>query len=284
MNKQKIFAATLASIILTLSLVSAMSIKSVDVNSFQPGSEQDVNVGIKNIFNEDATDVSLNLNLAGLPFYITDSKSNVDEIISGDTEYFDFTVKAASSATAGDYSIPYTLTYTLGNDSQMSTKSGVFTFTVDASPELSYSASVDTPVVGSQGKINLNVVNSGLGEAKFVSVTISPQGYTLLSDSNDYIGTIDSDDSQSVSFNAIFNQPNPILIAKVEYRNFDNQQITDNVELPITVYSKEDALKLGIIKPNNTFAFLILAGLIFGSWVIVKKIRKKRRLNKTQGR
>jgi hypothetical protein len=48
-------------LILTLSLTSAMVVKSVEANNFQPGSQQDITVQIKNTLSEDAKDVSLTL-------------------------------------------------------------------------------------------------------------------------------------------------------------------------------------------------------------------------------
>jgi hypothetical protein len=280
MQKQtKIIFGAIFLLVLTLSLTSAMVVKSVEANNFKPGSQQDITVQIKNTLNEDAKDVSVTLDLANLPFSTIGLEDNPDEISEDDSEKFDFTLKASSSAKAGDYQIPYTINY---NDNK--TKTGTFTLTVEADPELVYSVSTDTPIVGSKAKITLKIVNKGLGDAKFVSVTLVPSGYTLLSAETSYIGTISSDDSQNENFEVIFTQQNPTLTAQVEYRDFDNILITKTINLPVTVYSQEQALKLGIIAPNNTGAYVIVGIVLFAGWMIVRKIRKKRRLNKAQGR
>jgi hypothetical protein len=283
MNKQiKILFSVLALIVLTLSFTSAMTIKSVDANNFQPGTEQDITIHIKNTL-EDATDVSLNLNIpAGTPFSVI-SSGDTKDIDNDETETFDFTIKASNDAKAGDYTIPYTITYSI-NGTQQTPKTGTFSLTVEANPELFYTASVENPVVGLQGKIKLTIVNKGLGDAKFVSVKINPTGYTLLSEDNNYIGTISSDDSQTISFDAIFNEKNPTLSAQITYKDFNNQNIIKNVNLPVTVYSPEEALKIGIIKQNNTFLYAIIGIVGIGAWIIVGKIRKKKRLDKAKGR
>ena len=283
MEKQiKILIGVFFALILTLNLTSAMMVKSVDANNFQPGSQQDISVEVKNILNEDVQDVFLTLDMTNLPFSIINSGDNFNEILSGDTENFDFAIKTSNDAKAGNYQIPYTLSYSINDTAQ--TKKGAFSLTIEASPELTYSVSTENPVVGSKGKIVLNIVNQGLGDAKFVSATIIPEGYTLLSDNNVYIGTISSDDSQSESFDVVFNNQNPVLTTQIEYKDFNNQLIIKTINLPVTVYSKEEALKLGIIQENNTFAFIVLGIIIIGIWIIVKKVRKKRRLNKSQGR
>ena len=283
MEKQiKILIGVFFALILTLNLTSAMMVKSVNANNFQPGSQQDISVEVKNILNEDVQDVFLTLDMTNLPFSIINSGDNFNEILSGDTENFDFAIKTSNDAKAGNYQIPYTLSYSINNTAQ--TKKGTFSLTIETSPELTYSVSTENPVVGSKGKIVLNIVNQGLGDAKFVSATIIPEGYTLLSDNNVYIGTISSDDSQSESFDVVFNNQNPVLTTQIEYKDFNNQLIIKTINLPVTVYSKEEALKLGIIQENNTFAFIVLGIIIIGIWIIVKKVRKKRRLNKSQGR
>jgi hypothetical protein len=280
MQKQtKIIFGALFMLVLTLSLTSAMVVKSVEANNFQPGSQQDITVQIKNTLSDDATSVSLTLDLTNLPFSMIGLEDNPDEISEDDTENYDFTIRATSSAKAGDYQIPYTISYN-GN----ATKKGTFTLTVEADPQLIYSVSADTPIVGSKAKVTLKIINKGLGDAKFVSITLIPSGYTLLSDENVYIGTISSDDSQTENFNVIFTQQNPTLTAQIEYRDFDNKLVTSTINLPITVYSQEQALKLGIISPNNTgtYVILVLVGIV--GWIIVRKVRKKKRLNKAQGR
>jgi hypothetical protein len=285
MQKQiKILFGVLFLLVLTSSLTSAMMVKSVDANNFQPGSEQDITLKIKNTLSDDAKDVSVNLVMTSLPFAIISSDSSADEISQDDTENFHFTIKATNSATAGDYSIPYTIYYNLGNSTTQSTKTGTFILTVEASPQLVYSVSTDNPVVGSKGKITLKINNKGLGDAKFVSITLVPSGYTLLSDNNVYIGTISSDDSQTENFDVIFNQQNPTLTVQVEYKDFNNKLVTTSVDIPVTVYTKEEALKLGIISPNNTGVYIILGIIGIAGWMIVRKIKKKKRLNKAQGR
>lgn len=292
MDKIKISFSILVVVFLTLSLVSAMTVKSVDANNFQPGSEQKISLDVKNILNKDAEDVSLSLNiLVGIPFSIINSGDTKD-IDDGDTENFDFTLKASGDAKAGYYSIPYIVYYTIGTDrypiadpkTGIIPTTGTFSLTIEANPELVYSVNAENPVVGSKGKIKLTIVNKGLGDAKFVSVKIIPEGYTLLSEDNYYIGTISSDDSEIISFDVIFNNKNPTLNAQIEYKDFNNQKITKNVNLPVTVYSNEEALKLGIIKQNNTFLYIIIGIVGICTWIITRKIRKKKRLDKAKGR
>lgn len=284
MNKQtKILITVLIISIITLNLISAMTVNSVDANNFQQGEEQEITIKIKNSLDKDASSVSLTLDMSKLPFSVISSEDDSTEIDEDDTEGFDFTIKASNDAKAGDYSIPYTLTYSI-DETQQTPKTGTFTLTVEADPELVYSLSVENPIVGSQGKIKLKIVNKGFGDAKFVDVEILSDGYTLLSEAENYIGTVSSDDSETVDIDVVFKKQNPTLNAQIEYRDFNNEKITKNINLPVTVYSKEQALQMGIIKPNNTPYYIVAGIIIFAGWMIIRRIRKKRRMNKAQGR
>ncbi len=280
-KKIKILMSTLIILVLTLALASAMGVNSVDADNFQPGDEQEITIKIKNTLDDDASSVSLTLDMSDLPFSVISSDDSTD-IDEDDTEGFDFTIKASNDAKAGDYQIPYKLTYKINETSD--SKEGTFSLTVEANPELVYSLSVENPVVGGQGKIKLKIVNKGFGDAKFVDVKIISDGYTLLSEEENYIGTISSDDSETIDLDVVFKKQNTNLNAQIEYRDFNNEKITKNISLPVSVYSREQALQMGIIKPNNTPYYITAAIVIFIVWMIIRRIRKKRRMNKAQGR
>jgi len=71
MNKQiKILMSALVLLVLTLSLASAMTVKSIDADNFQPGSEQTISIDVKNTLDNTSTDVSLILDMSKLPFSV----------------------------------------------------------------------------------------------------------------------------------------------------------------------------------------------------------------------
>jgi hypothetical protein len=282
MEKQtKIIFSAFALIVLTLSLISAMTVSSVNANNFSPGEEQKVTLKIKNTLNESVKEVSAELDVSKVPFIVV-SSNEIDEISEDDSENLNVNLKASSEAKAGDYSVPYVLKYKLEDDSE-ETKTGTLTLTVEANPELSYTVISEKAIIGTQGKIKLTIVNKGFGDAKFVSVKIIPDGYTLLSGAEDYVGTINSDDFETISFDVIF-KDSSTLNAEIEYKDFNNQKVTKNVNLPITVYTNEEALKLGLIKPDNSVFYVAILVVGIGIFVVVRKILKKRKKNKSQGK
>ena len=201
-------------------------------------------------------------------------------IESEDREDFGFVIKANNDAEAGNYNIPYVLDY----DGLAVPKAGTIGVTVSGSADLAFSVERENPVVGSHGKITLKIVNKGIADARFVSLNVLPSGFTLLSDSDVYIGEIKSDDFETEKFDVIFTSTTPTLSAIVEYVDFDNNKVEKTVNLPVEVYSREKALELGIIKQSRTGLYLGIVIGLFLIWFVWRKISKARKRKKAEGK
>ncbi|MDO8460331.1 MAG: hypothetical protein Q7S74_04435 [Nanoarchaeota archaeon] len=267
-------------VFLTLSNVSAILISSITVDKITPGNSGNVRLVIENDLSSEITDVSVTLDLKALPLTsIGSAQDSVDKIRKNDDEIMGFKLKSAPDAKAGDYQVPYTIQYTDGDTKK--TETGSLGVTISASPELTFTVSTENPVVGQKGKVTLKVVNQGLADAKFVSVRIAPVGFTLLSDDEVYIGSISSDDFETANFDVIFNNENERLSAIIQYTDFDNQKVVKSIDLPITVYTEQKALELGIIKKRYTVFYFIGIILIIILIIVWRMIRKRQRLKRS---
>ena len=277
MNK---ILALLALAVLSFQLASAMTINSVSVDNISPGTEGVIRIEVENTLNELAKDINLNLNFQGLPFIpVGSSSGGVDELKEDDEENFAFRIRASNDVAPGDYQIPYVLTFRINSGPQ--TREGSIGISVNAQPELSYSADIENPIVGRQSKINLKIVNKGLADARFVSVNLNPSGFTLLSEKEVYIGTVDSDDFETATFEVIFTSEKPKLTATVEYTDFDNSKKLDEVNLPTKVYTQEKAIELGIIQRNNWPIYIGIVVVLMVIWLVWRTIRKGQRMKKS---
>lgn len=268
--------------LVSLNLASAVTLNSVTQATIYPGEEGKVTLNVENIFNDNVQDVSVTIKLDGTSFITSGgSVDTVDEIKDGDDEDFSFKIKAATSIKPGDYNIPYIISYTL-NDIPQSV-SGTFGITVGARTELSYSVQTTNNVVGQQGKVSLVIVNSGLGDIGFVDVKfISVNGIEILSDSEEYIGIISSDDYETATVDVLFQQTIASFTAIVSYKDSENNPQTKTLSLPVSVYSREKALELGLITKNNYGLYagvVILLIVIWFVWRAIRKAGRKRKLN-----
>jgi len=283
--KQPILLISLALIFsVSLSCVSALNVDSGYITIFS-GEEGSVTLEVENTLNEDLDDVSVKLNLENLPFTSVGSSEKTEDIDYDEDEKFTFRLRASTEIIPGDYNIPYVISYEYEGDDKE--ESGTFGLRVSSETELDFSVeskgdNIETPIVGSKGQISFKIINQGLGEIKFVSVQIFPSGYELTSSDKVYIGNVDSDDSDFATFDVIFKNKAPTLSAKVTYKDFDNEDQTETISFPVNVYTREQALELGLIQKSNTKLY---TGIVIGVlviWFVWRKI-KKRRKNKKRG-
>ncbi|MBU1136586.1 MAG: hypothetical protein ABIG37_01545 [Nanoarchaeota archaeon] len=273
--KTQIFMGSFVLIlILNLVLVSALVVSDVNYGELFPGQETDLTISVKNTLEEDIEEVSFNLDFTNSVFTpVGGSEKNFDEIREDKTKDFNFRIKAGNDASPGDYQIPYKISYKDGTD-----KTGTIGIIIKGKAELIVTLNTENNVVGNNGKILLKIVNVGFADAKFVSVEVSPFGYVLLSEQKVYIGTIGSDDSDTASFDVIFNNKNARFSSVIKYRDFDNQEKIENIDLPINIYTTEKAIELGIIKKSNTPTYAGVIFVLLILWWMWRKLKRKKKL------
>lgn len=275
-NRTTTIISALLSLILLTNIASAITIRSITADAISPNKEGTISVEIKNTLNDTATDISMVLDFTNLPFIpIGSSEDSISELDEDDTDELIFAVKATNDIAPGDYKIPFTLSYNVNNLPKQS--KGTIGLIVKANPELYFSLSASNPIINQQGKLTLKIVNKGLADARFVSLKLiqNPSDYTLLSDSEVYIGKISSDDFETSAFDVFYKSKNPIFTAILEYSDFDNKKITQTINLPITVYTPEKAIELGIISKNNTPLYIGIAVALIVIWFVYRAIRKR---------
>ncbi|HUW43350.1 MAG TPA: hypothetical protein VMV95_00060 [Bacillota bacterium] len=280
MDFPKIVAGILL-IVLSFQFLSAIIVDS-DYITIYSGESGKVTLNIENNENFDIEDVSVALYLSDLPFTsIGSSEKDLEDLDEDDDDSVSFTIRASTDIIPGDYDIKYILKYVSAeNNSETYEKTGTFGLRVSAKTDIDFSVETDgNAIIGQRGRVSLEIINKGLGEIKSVSVQIFPQGFELLSGDKIFVGSIDADDSDSASFEVIYKTANPSLSARIEYKDFDNKDQIETVDLSFKVYTREQALELGIIKnPNYTVPVIIV--ILILAFFIYRIIRKKRKKNK----
>ncbi|MEK6875376.1 MAG: hypothetical protein AABX30_01710 [Nanoarchaeota archaeon] len=290
--KIKIAIVTGILAIYLFTMISLASAILVDVNyiAIYPGESGSVKIDVENNENFDIKDVSVALDLTNLPFSVVgSSEKDLDDLNEDDDDSASFSLKANTDITPGDYNILYVVKYKNADEPSDSVnnslrKTGGFGIRVSAKTELSFTAETQTNVIGQQGKLSLKIINSGLGDIRFVNAKISPSGYTLLSSNENYIGTVASDDFETATFDVIFNQENVNLNAVVSYKDFDNKEQIQNLNIPVQVYTRERALELGIIKKNNTTIYVGIVIILIILWFVYRSWRKRQKSKNKLGR
>ncbi len=280
MNKLGLFVLILN--LTMLAFVQAVSIESVNVDVLSPGETGRITVDIENNFDDTARNVVFEIDISGTPFNVVGSSSfGVNKIEEDDDERFAFGIRVSPTTKPGEYQIPYKLSYVVDNEAF--SRESAIGVKVTAESIVDFGADVDNPIVGERAKIDFNVINKGLGELRFVSVKIVPDGFTLLSEKQIHIGDVDSDDFEVASFDVIFTKKSANVKAIVEYRDSENKLFRETVEISLTIYSREKALELGIIQKNNTWIYALAVVVVIVLWFVIITIRKRRRMRNSLG-
>jgi len=274
----------------------------INPSEVQPGQKFVLNFEIENDLGEDIEKVFIILDLEPIispvtgqviyqpPFspYQSSNKVTLKEIGEGDDEKVGFDLIVFPDATSGTYNIPVKVSYTETNTGNLEkdVSLGVVSIIVNAKPKMDLSSEENVLIKGRSGKIKIRVINSGLGEAKFLSISVNQIVGIRMTNSNQvYIGNIDSNDFDTADFSVFTNANAPSTInlpVQITYTDSQNKQITENKIIPIKTYTEKEAVELGLIKRNNTFLIIFIFLIVVILFFIYRRI-KKRRKNKRNG-
>ena len=269
----------LLQVILLINFVNALSVNSITTDRVSPGSEGIIRVELENDGNLDVKFLSFNLEFPHegiIP--IGGSEAFIDRLKENDDETVAFKFRVSNSLSTGVYSISYSLTYEENNIKRE--QKGTLGIVVAAEPDIDVFIEAQNPIVGQIGKLNIRIVNKGLADARFVSLSVSSEDITFLNEKSEYIGTIDSDDFEVSSFDVIYNNKRSNLEVKLEYKDFDNNDQELNRDISLRAYTREEAIDLGLISRNNTLVYILIIIAILVIWYIWRRVRRSRRKQK----
>lgn len=274
MNKQTFFTIVIV-FLFSLNFVSAISVSDVSQEELFSGETVQLKIDLKNNLDEDVEDVFFNLRFENVPFIsIGASGKSYDEFNDGDVKSFSINVKSSQNIEPGDYSVPYVLSYVNLNGDKTE-KEGSIGIVVGAKTELNFNVELDTNIIGEQGKVSLKIINKGFGEIKFVNVKIIPEGFTIIGKDSDYIGSIDSDDFESATFDVLFNKKNAKAVIIVTYKDFNNIEQVETIQENLEILSREEGIQRGIIQKDNTFIYVVSIIILIVLWLIYRRLKKR---------
>lgn len=265
-------------VIVSLNLVSSISVNNVRIDEVEPGNEGIIKIELSNDGAIDVKDVSLNLNFLNNVIPIGSSEGFIDKIKENDEEEFAFRFKVSSNAIPGTYTIPYELSYLENNI--LKKQKGDLGIIISGQPKIEISIEPQNPVIGKTGTLQMKVINMGLVDAKFVFVSIEGQGLTFLSNKKEYIGTIDSDNFETASFEVVYNNKKPVVNIEINYNDFDNKERKINYSTYLIAYTEKEAIEREILEKNNLPIYFGVTFLVIVIWFIIKNIRKRQKSKK----
>jgi len=262
-----------------------LSIESISIadNYLKPGSSSTVGITVSNKADSVLRDIEVKLGLGGLPF-IPLGSSNEKSIykIGAKKDYkFEFEILANPEAESGVYQVGLKISYSdeLGKRYFKNTTIGLIIGTI---PDLSVTLD-DTDIYekDNSGEIIVKVVNKGVTDVKFMNLKLMPgPDYKILSNDEIYLGNIDSDDFETADFDIFVDKTGrtqinlPVIL---EYKDANNNDFEDAIELKLNLYSGSEAKKFGFKEQNGFVGVLIVIIIVAAGLFYYRKYRKKKK-------
>lgn len=284
----------------SLASVRALTVSSVDVypSEIEPGESADVEIGLENNLDEDVEDVSVSLifreivkdsfgNVVAIneiPFapYDSSSEATIEEIEEDKSDIVRFRIKALSSAESKVHKIPIKIIY-YDKDGRQE-KDSLISITVSSKPIMGASVEEGLFLKNGENEVTVKVINKGLSNIRFLEIEVQEsRHYTILSPKEIYIGDIDSDDFDTADFKIYFKESAPTSISlpvTLSYKDALNDEYTEEFNLPIRVYTEEQAIQLGLLKKSRTTTYVVIVVVLVVAYFVYRRIKKRRKAKK----
>ena len=131
---------------------------------------------------------------------------------------------------------------------------------------------------GENGKITLELANTGSTDLKFLELTLLPsEDYKLITPSSYfYLGDVDSDDTESEEIEVYVKEDvqKLKLPVKLKYADANNQPYQQQFDLELQMYSTSELKKFGVISKSNAWTYiLVVVWVLFGA-LLYRRYRK----------
>lgn len=265
-----------------------ISLTIIDVSTspdeFSPGGDGIVSITLKNTENVVVRNIAVQLGLVtmsqstvvDLPFIPTSSatEQRISRLNPNEVSTITFPIKAYPSASPGFYKLPLSISF-YDDQGSKTEKQDLVGLVVKSVPELMVYLEKNTiSQAGQTGDVTLKFVNKGVNDLKFLDVSLQESdSYNILSNTQEYIGDLDSDDYRSETFTIVPDSKDLDLNVLVSYKDENNIEFSESIIVPFSVVKNMDD---GNKSPSFSTILLIIILLL----VLVFWIRRKRRAKK----
>ena len=262
-----------------------LSVDSVtlDEAALEPGASCGVKIGLSNKADSVLKDIKVRLELGNLPLVPLGStnEKSIYQIDAKGNYKLRFDLLANPEAESGVYQVPLKIAYSdeLGKSYFKNSTIGIV---IGGKPDLSITLD-DSEIYesGKSGEIFIKIVNKGVTDIKFMNMKLMPSNkYRILSNDEVYIGNIGSDDYETANFELFIGggkEKKVSLPVVLEYKDANNNDFKEAIELTLDLYSALEAKKFGLKKGNGFVGNLVIAVIVVAGLFIYRKWRKHKK-------
>ena len=249
-----------------------------------PGDDLTLSLELKNNADSLIRDITVKLDLssADIPFAPSSStaEKQIYQINSKTGKVMEFDLLALPDADGGIYKVPINISYTDETGASYS-RQDIISLKVSSPPDLL--VNIDSSQVKGDvktGEVAIKITNRGLTDIKLLSAELKKSDdIDILSESEIYVGNIDSDDYETVDFMITVRsyEKSVTLPLVITYKDSTNKEFTQEIDLELKTNSptKTQTTVKGIINGIITLVIIVIVGLII--YKIYKRIKRRKK-------
>jgi hypothetical protein len=247
-----------------------------------PGESAEVTIMVKNLADSLLKDIKFKLDFDDddLPLapYQSSSERRISQLQSSYQNSLSFNIIADPEATPGLYKVPVTITYNDEKGNAYSV-SDILAVTVGEIPKLkAYIKKSAVLQAKSEGKITLEIANSGSSNIKFLEMTLLPSDDYKLVSTTDYfyLGDVDSDDTESEEVDIYINKKVETLHVPMllKYTDANNKPFQQQVELEMNLYSSSELKRFGLVERSSAGVYFLIFVLAVVAFILYRSYKK----------
>ena len=250
-----------------------------------PGQSAKISITIKNMADSLLKDIRFKLNLDSetipLAPYQSSSERRLSRLDSGFQKSMEFELIAEPGASPGMYKVPLSVSY---NDEKGNSYSidDLLVIIVGERPKVNvYIRKSTVQQAGKEGKVTVEIANTGTNDLKFLELDILPsEDFELVSSSRYfYLGDVDSDDTEREELSLYIHTgiDQLILPVKISYHDANNKPYQQQFSLEMKLYSSSELKKFGLVQTSNYWAYLLIILIGAGGYWYYRRHHHKKK-------
>ena len=269
-----------------------IQINSISVDTIEAGKSSKLSIEIQNRNSISLRNVIVNLDLASVDSRVLSmvSGSNQKLIPSmrpNEITTLEFEIAASPDAVAKPYLLPININFEDSFENSYST-SAIGSVRVYSPPLISLRLDSQDIYSEGKGRLSFAISNPGTSSIKGTQIEIlnSPD-YEVIDGKYQYIGDLNPDDFQTMQTQVfLYGNENTKINMKITYLDSYNVKNEEILEIPVTMYSREELEKFGIVSARqgfSVFGYILVLLIAIGAFIIGRKIgykKAKKKLNK----
>ncbi|WP_414836619.1 COG1361 S-layer family protein [Candidatus Nanohalococcus occultus] len=262
---------------------NVLSVENVEFpGKVAPGTENEMRLVVGNLADSQLKNIQVKLDVSSenLPFATAESSTkNIEKIEAGQSTSFNYSVAIDENAENGVYKLPVSMTFEneAGTEFEQSTFTGI---NIGGTPEIDAGLDLDEPLEDGRQEVTLRLVNKGHGSADFVTVELNETDQLEVIGSKEvYIGSMDSDDFQTASFDIYVDTEQESVDAPLEIPvqvsySDQNGDVSNSQTVQAEVYSQAELQRYGSGSGNRLLPAAVVGIIVLGAGIYYW--RKKR--------